>query len=73
MKNPQLIFVSDKEEQDTSVTDRYSNYCKGWNVYNQNTNQWMKDRKVITTRSDGRILIEAKIVSNETQVGVYTL
>ncbi len=55
--NPYLVLVSDKEEQDTSVTERYSKYCKGWDINNENTGKEEKDRKVLTTRNDGRIKI----------------
>lgn len=69
--NPCLVLVSDKEEQDTSVTGRYSKYCKGWDINNENTGKEEKDRKVLTTRSDGRIKISVD-KSDKTYVSVST-
>jgi beta-lactamase superfamily II metal-dependent hydrolase len=71
MMNPKLTIVSDKQEQDTSVSDRYYKYCKGWDIYNQNTDQWDNGRRVVTTRSDGRIKIEVEPGNGTTEVGVY--
>jgi len=68
--NPFLVLISDKRVQDTSVTDRYRSYCQGWGVTDENTG-YETTRKVLTTRSDGRIKIEVDIV-DKTQVGVYT-
>ena len=71
--NPYLVFVSDKRTQTTSITGIYGEYCRGWNVYDQNNEEWMNDRKVLTTRSDGRIKVSVDIVEGKTQVGVHTI
>ena len=68
--NPYLVFISDKEVQDTSVTERYSPFCQGWNITDENTG-YETTRKVLTTRSDGRIKINVEI-DDRTRVGVYT-
>ena len=69
--NPNLVFISDKQVQDTSVTDRYGSYCQGWGVINENTDY--KDcRKVLTTRKDGRIKLEVFLSNSQTYVGVTT-
>ena len=70
--NPYLAIVSDKKTQDTSVTSRYSEKCRGWNVYDENSAEYMKNRKVITTRYDGRIKLNITIRAN-TEVGVSTM
>lgn len=54
MASPQLALVSDKEEQPTSVTEKYDRYLKGRFVYNATT-QKREFRKVLTTRNDGHI------------------
>ena len=69
--NPYLAIVSDKKTQDTSITSRYSEKCRGWDVYDENSAEYMKNRKVITTRNDGRIKINVTIPSH-TEVGVST-
>ena len=58
MDDPRLAFVSDKEEQGTSVTGRYDHYFKGWPAYNEATGR-QEYRKVLTTRNDGRISLRA--------------
>jgi beta-lactamase superfamily II metal-dependent hydrolase len=73
MKDLKLAFVSDKHYQTTSITSTYSQYCEGWQVVNENTNEIMDGRKVLTTRSDGRIKITANTNGNDTEVGVTTL
>ncbi len=69
--NPYLVLISDKKEQDTSVTDRYSKYCQGWDINNENSNKKEKGRKVLTTRNDGRIRIEVNDKYDH-EVGVKT-
>ena len=69
--NPFMVFVSDKYEQDTSVTERYYEYCKGWDVTNENSDE-VEKRYVVTTRADGRIKINASINDGTTYVSVYT-
>ena len=67
---PYLVFISDKRVQDTDASDRYRSYCQGWDVRNESTED-VTERKVLTTRNDGRI----KIIVNkdeETRVSVST-
>ena len=54
MPNLTLGLVSDKEEQDTSVTGKYDRYFGGWRAYNEAAEKW-EERRVLTTRNDGRI------------------
>lgn len=54
MPNLRLGLVSDKEEQGTSVTDKYDRYFGGWRAYNEAAGRW-EERRVLTTRNDGRI------------------
>lgn len=54
--SPYLVIVSDGRFCDTSATDRYSKKAKGWNVKKRNGET--KERKCITTRNDGVILVE---------------
>ena len=54
--DPYLIFISDKHVQDTDASSRYRAYCQGWDVLNEITSD-MIERKVLTTRNDGRIKI----------------
>ena len=58
MQDLKMAFISDKNLQRTSVTDRYSKHCKGWKVINENSN-YKEYRYVLTTRKDGRIIITA--------------
>ena len=58
MEDPRLAFVSDKEEQETSVTGRYDHNFKGWPAYNEATGM-QEHRKVLTTRNDGWISLQA--------------
>lgn len=72
MRKLQLVLVSDKKSQSTSVTNRYSEYCSGWDVFNEVSKEY-KRRKVLTTRNDGRIRIR---ISNsydrvKATIGVY--
>ena len=69
--NPDLVFISDKRIQDTSVTDRYGSYCQGWNVTNEDTGH-KNTRKVLTTRKDGRIRIEVSLSDRHTFVKITT-
>ena len=58
MRDLKMVFISDKEYQPTSVTNLYSQQCKGWTVKNEKHN-CLETRKVLTTRNDGRIIIMA--------------
>ena len=68
--NPSLVLISDKEVQDTSVTERYRPFCQGWKITDENTGD-ETTRKVLTTRNDGRIKINVEI-DDTTRVGVST-
>jgi beta-lactamase superfamily II metal-dependent hydrolase len=73
MNDVRLMMVSDRNEQDTSAVGRYSSYCKGWeDVYNENADEYVKERKVLTTRNDGRIKIIVDIRDSSTVVSVKT-
>lgn len=71
MRNLKMAFVSDKQYQTTSITSWYSQQCEGWQVTNENFDS-MEHRKVLTTRSDGRIRIEVNQRNDTTEVGVKT-
>lgn len=53
---PNLVIISDGHVCDTSATSRYSTISKGWLVHDQNGNSI--DRKCLTTRNDGMIIIK---------------
>jgi competence protein ComEC len=54
---PLLTIVSDSWFKDTSVTAWYSDLSYGFEVKNDNTGK-KEQRKVISTRADGRIIID---------------
>ena len=72
MTNLKMAFVSDKRLQSTSVTNSYSQYCEGWQIVNENSDE-TDQRKVLTTRSDGRIKINVDVIGDTTEVGIRTL
>ena len=53
---PDIVIVSDGKYSDTSVTDRYSYYAKGFRVTSRGTKE-SQMRYVLTTRNDGVIYI----------------
>ncbi|GAB6179013.1 hypothetical protein JCM14036_03320 [Desulfotomaculum defluvii] len=53
---PNLVIVSDGRFCDTSAVSRYSSLAKGWEVQKRSGNS--EQRKCLTTRSDGEILIK---------------
>jgi len=57
VSKPRLVIVSDSEYKDTSVTSRYSNQASGFKVIDEN-NSVTESRKVVSTRSDGRVMID---------------
>jgi competence protein ComEC len=71
MKNLKMAFISDKYLQTTSVTGSYSQYCNGWQIIDEITKE-SDNRKVLTTRNDGRIKINVKQFGDTTEVGVST-
>jgi beta-lactamase superfamily II metal-dependent hydrolase len=54
--NPRLTIISDGRFCDTSATSRYSQVSRGWTVHHRNG--WDEERKVISTRSDGVIVVQ---------------
>ncbi|TMI10051.1 hypothetical protein E6H34_00385 [Candidatus Bathyarchaeota archaeon] len=66
---PQLVIVSDSWFKDTSVTDRYSHLATGFEVINDNTGTKEK-RSVVSTRADGRVIIDVSDLGNKTTANV---
>ncbi|MBR4644612.1 MAG: MBL fold metallo-hydrolase [Bacteroidaceae bacterium] len=64
---PYLTIISDTSEGETSVTEKYDNKTKGWDVYNCSTGK-RENRKCLTTRNDGNI----KVVFGETDDPNYS-
>lgn len=54
--SPYLTIVSDGAETDTSAVSRYSAHSRGWKVHKRNGGT--EQRKCVTTRSDGVIVVE---------------
>lgn len=54
---PKLIIISDGPEGKTSITQKYSMKCSGWTVHHRNGNP-SEERKCLTTRKDGAIVIK---------------
>jgi len=54
--SPYLTVISDGAEGETSATDRYSSKSKGWQVNKRSSGK--EQRKCLTTRKDGVIVIE---------------
>lgn len=71
MRSLRLVFISDKHVQPTSVTGRYSEWCRGWNVVDEEYDSTNR-RYVLTTRKDGRIRIEVTRFNRRTCVEVST-
>lgn len=61
--SPYLTVVSDGAETDTSAVNRYSKISRGWIVYKRGTDESF-ERKCLTTRNDGIIVIKAGIGQN---------
>ena len=53
---PKLCIVSDGRVQDTDATSRYSGHAEGWTVLSNSTGE-SRDRRCLTTRTDGYIEI----------------
>lgn len=67
--NPYLVIVSDGTETDTSAVDRYSKKVKGWKAFKSDGSS--EDRKCLTTRNDGVIVVEFGMnVSNKPYMSV---
>src|SRR3989339_421039 len=54
--NPYLTIISDGRFCDTSATGRYSNKTRGWKGNKRNGEK--EERKCVTTRNDGAILVK---------------
>lgn len=54
--NPKIVVISDGRFCDTSAISRYSDKCSGWKVHRRNGED--VDRKCLTTRSDGVIVVD---------------
>lgn len=71
--NPKLVIVSDGPEVETSVTDKYSKIASGWNIYKRSENEKIPhERKCLTTRKDGRLIIKVGKDNNGTFMNVTT-
>lgn len=57
--SPELVIVSDGPNAETSVTDKYSKLASGWTVYKRSENETTPyERKCLTTRKDGSVVIK---------------
>jgi competence protein ComEC len=54
---PLLVVISDSRFKDTSITGRYSSLASGFPVTNDNSGA-IERRKVVSTRADGRVIID---------------
>lgn len=54
---PQVCIVSDGEVQETDATPNYSSRATGVKVVNRGSGELEKDRKCLTTRNDGAMLL----------------
>jgi len=54
--SPRLAIISDGRHCDTSATDRYGMKMRGWTVNKRNGEK--ENRKCVTTRNDGVIVVE---------------
>lgn len=71
--NPKLVIVSDGPEVETSVTDKYSKIASGWNIYKRSENEKIPhERKCLTTRKDGTLIIKVGKDNNRTFMNVTT-
>ena len=61
--NPLLTLVSDGRVVGTSVTDRYTEVSRGWNVNRRSGGQ--QKRYCVTTRNDGIVEVEVNPIPNQ--------
>ncbi len=54
--NPKLTIISDGRHCDTSATDRYAQKTQGWTVHKRSGGK--EERKCVTTRNDGVIVVK---------------
>jgi len=66
---PQLVVVSDSWFKETSITSKYSNQTSGFTVEDKNKDVSEK-RKVVSTRNDGRIVVNVYYDGSSTKYGV---
>ena len=71
MRSLRMVFISDEHMQPTSVTNWYSEWCKGWNVIDEEYDS-VNHRYALTTRRDGRIRIVVSRSDRRTRVEVTT-
>jgi hypothetical protein len=67
--SPFLVIVSDSWFKDTSVTSRYSSLATGYNVTNDDSGT-IEERKVVSTRADGRVIIDVSDYGTKTTMEV---
>ena len=60
--SPRLTIISDGRFCDTSATDRYGKKTKGWKVHRRNGES--EERKCVTTRNDGVIIVDLGVDTN---------
>lgn len=71
--SPELAIISDGPYVETSATDRYSKIAKGWKVYKRSEGENTPfDRKCLTTRKDGTIVIKVGKNTDGTFMNVTT-
>lgn len=63
---PWLTIISDGRFCDTSATDRYNKVTSGWAIHHRN-NKPDEERKCLTTRSDGVIVVKIGYNPDETR------
>lgn len=59
---PYLCVISDGRVQDTDATSRYSHHAQGWQVHSRSGDP-TRERKAVTTRSDG--FVDIRIGRND--------
>lgn len=70
---PELVIISDGPAVETSVTDKYSKIASGWKVYKRSENEKIPyERKCLTTRKDGTLIIKVGKDNNRTFMNVTT-
>lgn len=71
--NPELVIISDGPFCDTSATGRYSGLAKGWTVYKRSEDEKIGyERKCLTTRKDGTVVIKVGKDKEKTFMNVTT-
>jgi hypothetical protein len=55
--NPRITVISDSNKKDTSVTDKYAFFSRGWDVFSRKDGS-SQSRKTVSTHHDGMINIK---------------